>query len=183
VFAFVGLPMALYALRPVLTPTVAASDLHGNSGAKASITVTGTGIRNVTVQCVTNKVIFDDNFTLELNRYALIDEYNVSDVAVGESFSADCGFSWSIWVNGREGLFVFGELTPAVKVLGIPFRIKGDQLSPGVSGATPMGVTSVEVTTPSFSGYRRDATTEVDGSFIVRYSACFAGLRKKKSFT
>ena len=101
---FVGFPIALYALRPVLSITsLEPSDLHGNNGTKASVTVSGSKIRDVTVQCVTNKVIFDDTYTLAFSRFVLLDEYSVSDVGTGESFPADCNFAWELWRKQEIG--------------------------------------------------------------------------------
>ena len=105
----VGLPLTVYALRPVLSVTsLAPSDIHNNNGSKASITVTGTGIKDVRVRCVTNKVVFQDRDTLALARFTVIDEYSVKDVAVGESFTADCNFVWSLWRRPTDGLFLMG---------------------------------------------------------------------------
>jgi hypothetical protein len=136
----VGLPIGVYASRPVLAVTsLAPSDIHNNNGSKASITVTGTGIRDVMVRCVTNKVIFEDKNTLALPRFTVIDEYSVRDVAAGESFTADCNFAWSLWTTPANGFFLMGGGAPGKPQLGIPFLF--DDGLPSVIPGTPIPAT------------------------------------------
>lgn len=160
----IGLPMAVYALHPVLSVTsLDSSDLHGNGGSKASITVTGMQVQDVKVQCVTNKVIFEDQDTLALSRFTVIDEYSVSDVSPGESFTADCNFTWSLWTKADGGFFLMGGGVPGKPQLGIPFI-----LSDGLPSFTP-GVPIPAGITPDFVGYSSSQVTAIDGYFIVLY--------------
>lgn len=161
----VSLVIAAYTLCPVLSVTsLEPSDLHGNNGVKASIVVNGTQIRDVKVQCMTNKVIFADRDTLALSRFTLLDEYSVNDVGRGESFTADCGFTWSMWTKPMgEGLFIMGAGTPGKPQLGIPFTFKD-----GLPSLTP-GVPLPASITTDFMGYSSSEVTAIDGSFVVLY--------------
>ncbi len=160
----VGLVIAVYALRPVLSVgSLNPSDLHAANGAKASITVTGTGIRDVKVKCVTNKVIFDDRDTLAFNRFTSIDEYAVNDVGAGESFTADCNFVWSWWKGQADNLFLMGGGSPGKPQLGIAFTLK-DGLPVLIPGS-PLPATVI----PALGSYSAARVTAVDGDFIVTY--------------
>jgi len=151
------------------------SDLHGNYGAKVVINNTGTKIKNVTVQCVSNKVIFEDKTTLVLNRYALINEYAVPDVATGESFTADCNFGWSLWMNDIEGLFILGGGGIAgVPELGIGFRLNNGNPSLIYTGGAPKSVTA------DFAGYSYSQVTAIDGSYIIHYNLPLSWFRQQK---
>jgi hypothetical protein len=153
---------------------LAASDLHNNNGSKASITVTGTGIRDVLVRCVTNKVIFDDINTLALPRFTIIDEYSVRDVAAGESFTADCNFAWSLWTKPTDGFFLMGAGSPGKPQLGIPFLFK-DGLPSLIPGA-PLPAAVI----PDFVGYSRSQVTAIDGDFIVLYKRPLCPFQEKR---
>jgi hypothetical protein len=170
-----GLAVALYALRPALTVTsLAPSDVHNNNGSKASITVTGTGIKDVTVQCVTNKVIFEGRNTLALSRFAMVDEYSVRDVAAGESFAADCNFAWSLWTKAEGGFFLLGAGVPGVQNLGIAFLFK-DGVPSLIPGAPfPAAIKSDLV------GYSPSQVTAVDGYFIVLYRWPLSPFRERR---
>jgi hypothetical protein len=162
---FVGLPIALYALRPILSvASLEPSDLHGNNGSKASITVSGTKIKEVKVQCVTNKVIFDDTYTLAFNRFVLVDEYAVSDVAAGESFPADCNFAWALWRKQNIGFFLMGTGTPGKPQLAIPLTFSEDGM-PSIMPNAPLSSTVI----PDFAGYTRAQVTAIDGQYVVLY--------------
>ena len=172
-----GLAIALYTLRPVLAVnSLAPSDLHGNNGSKASITVTGTGIKDVTVQCVTNKVIFEGINTLALPRFTILDEYSVRDVAVGESFTADCNFAWSLWTKVEGGYFLMGEGTPGTPQLGIPFVLNKD----GMPSLRP-GAPFPAIVKPNLVGHFPSQVTSVDGYFIVLYRWPLSPFREKRT--
>jgi hypothetical protein len=127
-------------------------------------------IKDVKVRCVTNKVIFENRDTLVLSRFTVIDEYSVSDVAPGESFTADCNFTWSLWTKPTDGFFLMGAGIPGVPgvpgtpQLGIPFLFKNGlpHLMPGA----PLPAKFM----PNFAGYSSSQVTAVDGYFIVLYT-------------
>jgi hypothetical protein len=163
-------------MRPVLSvSSFGTSDKFGDYGVRISITDNGAPIRTVTVQCVTNKVVFAEKFTLELERYALIDEYSVSDVKPGESFTADCLFGWAMWMKSSGGFFALGGITPGIPTLGIGFYITNGIPSLMVTGGSPRAVTSDLV---GLSNYR---VTGIDGSLIVRYSWAWSWFRQEKT--
>jgi hypothetical protein len=174
-----GTLLAVYGLRPVLSVTLlSTSRLHPSLGTAASITYSGmTGIKKVTVQCVTNKVVFDGPYTLELINYALINEYSVPDVQNGESFMADCFFAWSMYMGSANGFFTLGTIRPDIiqtQTLGIPFGVKDGMLTPTASGGQPKAITS------NLVGYSNRQATDVDGSIIVRYEWPWSWFRQQR---
>jgi hypothetical protein len=174
----VGLLMAVYALHPVLAVTsLLPSDLHGNGGVKASITLNGMSIREVKVQCVTNKVIFEDKMTLAPPHFAVIDEYSVRDVARGESFTPDCNFAWSLWTGPTSGFFLIGAGVTGARFpqLGIPFLLK-DGLPFFAPGArAPVAIRS------DFSGFSSSQVTAIDGDFVVLYKWPLSPFEEKRA--
>lgn len=159
-----GLVIAIYALHPVLSViSLEPSDLHGSNGVKASISLAGTRIRDVKIQCVTNTVIFEDQGTLKFNWFTRIDEYSVRDVAVGESLTADCNFAWSLWTKPAGGFFLMGGGVPAKPQLGIPFEFK-DGLPSLIPGAPLPAAIMTDL-----KGYVSANIAAIDGYFIVVY--------------
>ncbi len=138
-------------------------------------------IRGVEAQCVTNKVVFADRFTLEFDKYVLQKKYSVPGVTSGESFVADCNFAWSMLMNAADGYFIFGGASPGFKSpgqqLGIPFRLKDGLPSP-VAGSRgeAMAVDS------DFAGYTAYPTTGIDASFLVFYAWPWSWVRQERIF-
>ncbi len=162
---FGGVVLSVYAVRPVLSvSSLNTSDLHGANGAKLSITNSGMKIRNVKVQCVVNKVLFKNIHTLEMDRFAVVNEYAVPDVATGEAFTADCGFAWSMWTKPTDGFLLFGGGAAGVPQLGIPFLLNNGNPSFAPNASIPV------ILKPDFVGYSYNQVTGVDGSFVLAYT-------------
>jgi hypothetical protein len=151
------------------------SDSFKDDGAKITITNSGLTIRNVKVQCVSNKVIFQDKYTLELNRYALINEYSVPDVTTGESFTADCNLAWTMWIGKADGFFMLGTGTAGKPDVGIEFWFINGRPTLPVNGGAPRLVTT------DFIGYSYSQITAIDGSYIILYSWPFSWLQQQKT--
>lgn len=167
VVAIVASIVTIYAIRPVLSVTsVTSSDMHGQSAVKATIMDNGIGISDVMVQCITNKVIFEERFTLDLSNYTKINEYSVPGMQSGESFTVECPFMWSMYATKVDGFFSFGDAIPGQKVLAIPFKVSNGIMSVPASGAGAIGVTpSLSVSTPG----TKQTTTRADGTMVIRY--------------
>jgi hypothetical protein len=151
------------------------SDFHDSFGAKASITTSSMKITDVTVQCASNKVVFDDRFTLDLRRYVIIDKYAVPDVAPRESFTADCNFAWSLWMRSTDGFFILGGGRPGVPELGIAFYLTNGLPTLINPSGTPTAVKSDLV------GYSSSPVIGIDGSFVIRYSWPMSWFRHRKA--
>jgi len=172
---FLGLPAMLYTLSPVLSVgSLQASDLHGNNGVKTSITVTGMGIRDVSVQCATNKVIFENKNTLALPNFTLINEYAVGVVGRGESFTADCNFAWSLWTNSTDGIFLMGAGLEGKPQLAMPIFFRDGLPYPAPSPSIP------SLMTPNLTGYSSAQVTAIDGEFIVLYKWPFCPFQQTR---
>jgi hypothetical protein len=174
-FIPVGILLTLYSLRPVLSvSSPLPSDLHDTNGAKVSITNTGMKIKNVKVQCVTNKVLFKNIHTLEMDRFVKINEYSVADVGTGESFTGDCGFIWSLWTKATDGFFIFGGGVSGVPQMAIPFLLNN-----GNASFLP-GAPIPRIMKPDFAGYAYNQVTAADGSFIVSFTWPWSWLRHER---
>jgi hypothetical protein len=112
----VGLLLAIYKFHPVLSPSSATpSERHDIYGARVMVTHSGWNIRDVSVQCFTNKVLFKDKYTLAFEHFVLLNEYSVSGVKSGEPFPADCAFAWTLWTRPEDGFFIYGGGTEHCK--------------------------------------------------------------------
>ena len=120
------------------------------------------------VKCFTNKVVFQDKNTLELDRFVRIKEYNVQDVRRGETFVADCNFAWSLWMNQTDGFLLLGGGTAGEKQMGIPLTVKD-----GLPMLFP-GAPLPAMIQPDFNGYPYSEVTGIDGSFVVSYTWPFS---------
>lgn len=177
--AIVALFATYYALRPILSVTsFVGTGIDGTYGVKATVTDTGTSpIKNVSVQCVTNKVIFENRFTLEFDKFISVDEYSVGDMKAGESFTANCTFAWSIWENSdRQGVLVLGYPTVMKPNVGITYRYENG--TPVVTGKWP---TAITFGFDDAIRYHNRRLTGVDGNFIVRYKWRFSPFRQTKT--
>lgn len=172
-----ALPIAIYAMRPVLSVTSLPPPwFAGDYRARAVITNNGMRIKDVVVQCVSNKAIADDKYTLELHKYFMVNEYSVNNVASGESFTADCEFAWHLLTKNTDGLFVLGDSAMLTanseccvwNTLGIWFDLKhGYPLREGYVNQ-------------AFVGYTRYPITGLDGSFIIKYKWPFSWFEQEK---
>jgi hypothetical protein len=122
-------------------------------------------IKHVTVECLGNKAIFADRFTLILNRYELSKEYSVPDMEPGESFTANCAEEWSLYMKSDEGFFAFGDVGPDVHApaLAIGFYVKDGRPTLMYPSGPPSFVVS------DLFGYLNHPVTAIDGTVIVRY--------------
>jgi hypothetical protein len=172
--ALAALGTTLYSLYPVLKTTSSeVSDLHGNNGMKVGVTVDGSGIKDVTVGCVTNKVIFDDADTLSFSQFSYLDEYNVQSVAAGETFTADCNFVWSLWVKRQsDGFFLMGAGQTGKPQLGIGFSVRNSQFE--LTQPIPASIT------PDLSQYVPAKVTAVDGSYIIPFKWPWSWLQHRR---
>ena len=169
----VGLLIAVYALRPVLSATLFDTN-DGNTGAQVSVTDNGMSILGVSTQCITNKVIFSNRFTLELDNYALVNAYSVPHVRSGESFAVTCVFGWSMWMKSSDGFFALGDVQPGVQTLGIGFYVNNGVPALMRTGGAPQAVVSDLV------GYSNYPVTAIDGSLLVRYHRPFSWFQQDK---
>jgi hypothetical protein len=161
-----GILLALYSIRPVLSVTsLSGTGIDGVYGAKVTVSESGLPIREVSVRCVTNKVVFEDRFTAEFERYVSVEEYSVGDVKPGESFTVNCNLAWSFWDMTDRGVLVLGYPTPGQPNMAIPFRYINE--TPVVtSGPAPASMTFGFADAVNYRGH---AITAVDGSFVVSY--------------
>jgi len=167
----------IYAIRPVLSASSPLpSDMHGANGAKIAITNSGMKIKTVTVQCVTNKVVFKDMHTLKMDRFVALNEYSVPDVGTGESFDADCNFLWSMWTKPSDGFFIFGGGVAGLPQMALPFLLNN-----GNASFQP-GVPLLRMMKPDFVGYAYNQVSAADGSFIVSYSWPWPWIRQERVF-
>lgn len=163
--AFASVFLAIYALRPVLSFSSATpSERHGVYGARVLVTHNGWNIRDVSVECFTNKVLFGDKYSLAFDRFVLLDEYSVSNVKSGEPFPADCAFAWSFWTKPEDGIFIYGDASPGNLQMVIPIVFRGDGLPMLKPGSPLPAATKVDV-----AGYAYSQVTAVDGTFVIRY--------------
>jgi hypothetical protein len=165
--AIIALLLAYYTIRPILSVTNSVgTGIDGTYGVKATVTETGTSpVKDVRVQCVTNKVIFDDKFTLEFEKFISVDEYSVGDMKAGESLTANCTFAWSMWEKSdQQGVLVLGYPTLVKPNVGITYRY--DRGAPVMTGNWP---TAVTFPFGDAIRYQKHKLTAVDGSFVVRY--------------
>lgn len=151
--------IGIYTFRPVLSVASLATSHDSGLAANATITVTGSGIRNVTVECVPNKATFDWKYTLELHNYFDVKEYSVRNVAAGESFVADCPLRASMLMGATDGYFFLGSVGPVSRMPGIRFSPLGGDMR-----------AEAGVIEGPFWGYREIPATQFDGSIIVRYT-------------
>jgi len=112
---------------------------------------------------------------LAFTRFSKIDEYSVSDVNPGESFTADCNFAWSLWKKPTDGFFLMGAGIAREPQLGIPFIFRDGLPSPMPGVGVPAQVTS------DFSGYSSSMITAIDGYFIVLYKWPLCWFQEKRT--
>jgi len=162
----VALGIALYMLRPILSVTSFTGTGTDNAyGVKATVADTGISpIRDVKVQCVTNKVIFDNSFTLAFNNFVSWEEYSVGNLKSGESFTANCTFAWSMWEKSDRGMLILGHGTPGKRSLGVTYQYVNGTPMPTSSGPAILIVGFEDAI-----HYQNRQLTTVDGSFIVQY--------------
>jgi hypothetical protein len=157
--------LAIYALRPVFSPSSATPSVrHDIYGARVMVIHSGWDIRDVSVQCFTNKVLFKDKYALAFENFVLLNEYSVPSVKSGEPFPADCAFAWSLWMRPEDGFFIYGGGTAGAPQLGIPIVFRPDGL-PTLRPGSPLPA----VMRPDFIGYSYSQVTAVDGTFVIRY--------------
>jgi hypothetical protein len=158
--------LGLFAVRPILSVTsFDGTGINNNYGVKITVTETGsTPISDVVVQCVTNKIIFDNRVTVEFDKYMRLDEYSVGTVGAGESFTVNCTFGWSLWEKEDDAVLIAGFPTPGYQNLGI--RLKYRNGTPSVAGFCPTVISFDVADALSFKGRR---ITAVDGSFVIHY--------------
>ncbi len=173
VATFVALVLAFYALRPILT-AVGLDNKEGSNSVSVTVTDSGMPISHVSAQCITNKVVFADKFTLELHRYLLVNQYSVPDVKSGESFNIECPMSWSMWMGKEDGFFAFGGVIPGVPTVGIGFFTNNG--NPALM--SPSG--RVRLVTSDLVGYANYPVTAVDGTITVRYQWKFSWFPQEK---
>ncbi len=133
---------------------------------KLLLTNSGWEIRDVKVQCFTNKVIYKGIYGLAFDRFTRLTEYAVPDVKDGESFPADCYFAWSFWTKPTDGIFVYGRdvTASAGPYMGILVVFRNDGV-PMLRPGTPVPAKM----TADLTGYSYNQITAVDGSFVVEY--------------
>jgi hypothetical protein len=145
--------------------------MPGDDTARITVTNIGVGvpIRGVSARFVTNKVVFDNRFTLRLQHYIVFDAYSAPTVASGESFTVGCHLTWSMWMNDvGSGFFAFGEVRPDTTALAIGFTFKNGILTLDNTG----GKTQIRMF--GAFGFKRYPVTAVDGNLIVRYNWPFS---------
>jgi hypothetical protein len=162
----VGLVITFYALRPILSATSSVgTGIDGIYGVKITVAEAGISMKDVLVQCVSNKVIFDNRFTLQLNKFVSVDEYSVGDVSAGESFTVNCTFAWSMWdKTDGQGMLILGRPTVGRPNLGMTFQYVN-----GVPMATSRCPIAITVGFADAVRYKNHEITGVDGSFVIRY--------------
>lgn len=160
-----GLLLTIYALRPVFSLSSATpSDRHGTNGARVVVTHSGWPIRDVTVQCFTNKVLYKDKYELAFEHFVLLDEYSVQNVKSGEPFPADCNFAWTLWTKQNQGIFIYGGGTAGALQMAIPILFRNDGLPTLLPGSPLPAATKTD-----FVGYAYSQITAADGTFVIRY--------------
>ena len=172
-----ALAITIYLFLPVLSVTsLGTSEVWGDNGAKISISVGGIPIRAVTVQCVTNKVVFVDKYSLELQRYIASDQYSVSDVRSGESFTVDCTFAWTMWMKGNQGLLALGNPRLGAQDIGIEFFVTsgGDPILKETKSAPKLFIAY------DLTGYSYYPITGIDGTVIIRYDWPWSWFRHER---
>lgn len=155
-------------MRPVLSVTsFGLLDPEGAERGQVKVTITNTGMATtgVSVQCIVNKVVFEDKYTLELHHFVVMKEYQVPNVGSGESFTVDCNFIWSFWKNSgiNTGFFLLGPGASGVSQIAIPVAFRG-----GIPYRIP-GTPLPAVTIPDLYGFPHSRVTQVDGTFLVHY--------------
>jgi hypothetical protein len=173
------LAIALYALRPILSvASYSGTGADGSWGAKAIVAVTGSDISDVSVKCVTNKVIFEDKFTLDFIRFATVEEYSVGRVKAGESFTAQCLFAWSMTEKDGQGMLVLGDPRPwrPIPKLGVTYKYLNG--TPVITSPVPAAVYPGFGDTISVRHYK---LTGVDGTFVIRYRSRIPPFRQSSS--
>lgn len=169
--------IAYYAARPAVSPSLSDQMVDVTNHAIPRISVTNTGamtMRDVTVECLSNKAVFADKYTLELHRYVLMQEYAAATVNQGESFTAACPQAWFLYMNKTDGFFAFGEVSEEHSSLGIPFTFKYGPPTLLYSTGTPVFVRSDLV------GYTNYPSTSLDGTLIIKYKFSLFGIRQER---
>ena len=112
VATILGVLIASYTLRPILSSS--AVDMSpGDTAVFVAMTNIGySPIGSVSARCVTNKVIFDNQFTLELHKFYSWEAYSVNGLDSGESFLVMCPYTWSMLTSATDGFFAFGDTDP-----------------------------------------------------------------------
>lgn len=178
ILGLVGFLLAFYALRPVLSAiSVTGTGIDGIYGAKVEIVESGFPIRDVTVRCLTNKVIFDNSMVVTFERFLAIDEYSVGSVKSGETFTFNCTVAWSLWEMPDEQVaLIAGYPTPGKPNLGVALQRKDGALS--LIGPVPGAIT---FTPQNMANYRSHRITGVDASAVIQYRWPFTRFRSEKT--
>lgn len=176
VAAVLGLLLAVYAYRPILQVTSIGSPPPHADNVWLTITSSGFPISNVSVECVTTKVIMANEYTLELHRVAALDQYDVPEVKTGESFNVQCPLAWYLLQGGGLGYYIWGRPILFSPQMGIPFR-----LTTGLPVATTNG-RPMAITFSDLAGYQVFPPTAVEGIVIVHFKWKHTPFRQTKSF-
>jgi hypothetical protein len=133
-------------------------------------------IKNVEIQCVTNKIVFNGIHTLKLDRFVKLNEYRVPDVGTGESVTGDCNFIWSLWTKPTDGFFIFGGGVAGALQMAMPFLLNDGNAS------FPPGVPIPGMMRPTFTGYSYNDVTAADSTFIISYTWLVPWARQERIF-
>jgi len=109
-----GFGIALYVMRPILTPSSLENGPFSTEQARLMITNNGQlTMYNVQQSCQATKVVFGGKHTLDAHQFSvLFTQRTVPDVKSGESFPANCVQAWHllISINKDAGLLAFGDV-------------------------------------------------------------------------
>ncbi len=172
----VPLLLAVYVYRPILQVNSIGHPHPYSDNVSLTLTSSGFPISNVSVECVTNKVIMANKFTLELHHIATLDQYDVPEVKTGESFNIECPLQWYVVEGGGLGYYIWGRPDLSPHHMVIPFRLTKD-LPVATTNGRPMSVTFNDL-----SGYTVFPPTAVEGMITVRFNWKHTRFTQQRNF-
>jgi hypothetical protein len=152
-------------MRPVLLVSSLTNSGADDYGVTITVTESGIPIRDVAVKCTTNKLVYDNIDAVRFERVFGVDEYTVTSIKQGESFTVNCAFLWSYLTRPDKWILVAGHPGPYHPHMGFIFKvINGD---PKITTPCPAVVTFGEFSEDM--SYTLHKFTAADAEFLIRY--------------
>lgn len=172
--AVVAFLLAIYAVRPVFSVQSIGPRNPGAANPQLVVQLAGMPITDVSVHCITQKVIMGNKYTLELRNYADLDRYDLQNLSTEEPFTVNCPLAWTLLMGTTGGFFVLGAPVPNRTLLGFGFRLGGD-LPVAIDQGRPKAVTIHDLL-----AYTPYYATAIDGIVEIRYRWRYTPFRQTK---